>query len=184
MHKSASIENNMEITHHEMQMGHVKIKKDNVTIDTVSQDVESRLTLKTDNLNEERQANGLHQVNGVLDSPKKSSELSSIVSVSQGVASSHKSQRDATLLNIEPKNSFRNHKSKEEPVSNVKGHLPVDSQSNEQCFWAILFRNQIILLNNQSPVSSGCTFSMKFFLVVEVHLTDSTTAYLPLNCPF
>ncbi|XP_046749070.1 N-alpha-acetyltransferase 30 [Diprion similis] len=107
MNKSTSIENNMEIANHEAQMGHVKIKKDNLTIDTVSQDVESRLTLKTDNLNEERQANGLHQVNGVLDSPKKSSELSSIVSVPQGVASSHKSQLDNVeeTASMESKNS-------------------------------------------------------------------------------
>lgn len=94
MNKSTNVvENNMEITNCELQKGNIKIKKDNVKIDALTQDVELRLTLKTDTQNEERQANGLHQVNGVSDSTaKKYLETSSVKSELECVASSHKNQ--------------------------------------------------------------------------------------------
>ncbi|XP_012266094.2 N-alpha-acetyltransferase 30 [Athalia rosae] len=98
---------NMEIMNCESQKGNVKIKKDNMTIDAVDQEVELlRLTLNAESSIEERQANGLHQVNGVLDSIKKYCETSNVAIEPQSVASSHKNQPDnAETESTESKNS-------------------------------------------------------------------------------
>lgn len=104
--KSTSFDNSVEITNSESQIGNVKIKKDNVTIDSVTQDVELRLTLSNDSPNDERQANGLHLINGVSDSPKKTCDTSSLAHETQGLASSHKNQPDnAVTVSMESKNS-------------------------------------------------------------------------------
>lgn len=59
-----------------------KVKQDSPDTDTVAKDIKSRLSLQLQSTSTEaassRQTNGLHQVNGICDSPPRSPEALSI----------------------------------------------------------------------------------------------------------
>ncbi|XP_012274828.1 N-alpha-acetyltransferase 30 [Orussus abietinus] len=91
--KAESVE---EVTELEATKGKVKGKKDNVVSDLDTEDIKSRSGLQTAESCSESQSNGLHQVNGVCDSPKRSDESAQ---EPKNVETSHSSTLEKTEAN-------------------------------------------------------------------------------------
>ncbi|XP_058804640.1 N-alpha-acetyltransferase 30-like [Phymastichus coffea] len=80
--------------HSEPIISKVKVKQDSSDADTIAKDIKTRLSLSNVELCDNRQTNGVHQINGTCESPIQSSETSSDELESTNVQTSHTNQSD------------------------------------------------------------------------------------------
>lgn len=81
-----------EPLHSEPIISKVKVKQDSTDAETVAKDIKSRLSLANVELCDNRQTNGVHQMNGTCESPEKSSETTCDELKSNNVETSHTNQ--------------------------------------------------------------------------------------------
>lgn len=94
--EGAQVEGSAETAKSETMKSKIKVKMDSVSSDITTLDIKSRLTLQVNELCSTPHANGVHQVNGICNSPTKTTDVPNFVSEPQNVETSHSKEPEKT----------------------------------------------------------------------------------------
>ncbi|XP_015587027.1 N-alpha-acetyltransferase 30 [Cephus cinctus] len=93
--EAATVDSNDEVSKSDITKGKVKSMKNSNVEDIATLDIESRLSLQTSENCPEPHTNGLHQVNGICDSPERGTDaITGLMNKTQNMDTSHSNKSE------------------------------------------------------------------------------------------